>query len=122
MKNINTAAMRARCEAATPEPWIDNGNEIVTLSDLRYGIAGAIKEEDNAFIAEARTDLPALLDAYEALEAENAQMRDKGNCGKCRFNGSSRPCSTCIWSGLNGSDYFEPLPAAPDKEDADAQH
>lgn len=48
----------AMCEAATGGPWIDNGNEIVSAHQPKVGIAGAMRDEDCAFIAQSRTITP----------------------------------------------------------------
>lgn len=76
------AAIRERCEQATPGPWKwegehdedEDGTEIVYCEELvgAYGVifevtewpAPLCVEADSEFIAAARTDLPRLLDAY----------------------------------------------------------
>jgi hypothetical protein len=65
----------AICNAATPGPWIDNGNEIVTESNRFVGIAGALTDEDNQFIAEARTGWPHAIERALAAEAEVERLR-----------------------------------------------
>ena len=64
-------AIRRRCRAATPAPWVAapvGGWYAVSGTD---GIAADLAEpdraEDAAFIAEARSDVPWLLDLVEAL-------------------------------------------------------
>lgn len=77
------AAIRARAEAATPGPWkadLDEGRSdfygfpikasVVTPGWTKYGYSNA----DAAFIAAARTDVPALLDDNARLEAEKAEL------------------------------------------------
>lgn len=86
------AAIRARCEAATPGPWQrDDGNDasgyivVVTLAfdpdgpnyapDDNYCVVACdedypMKATDADFIAAARSDVPRLLDALEAAEAK----------------------------------------------------
>jgi hypothetical protein len=78
MNNIDTAAMRARCEAATPGPWnyIKAYGEYVRDNDGR-NISLNYRTEDANFVTHARSDLPDLLNAYEALEAENARLREE---------------------------------------------
>jgi hypothetical protein len=67
----------AICEAATPGPWIFNGNEIVASNDKRKGIAGALADEDCRFIAEAREGWSyAIRRALEA-EAEADRLRNE---------------------------------------------
>jgi hypothetical protein len=65
----------AICNAATPGPWIDNGNEIVTESNRFVGIAGALTDEDNQFIAEARTGWPHAIERALAAEEEVERLR-----------------------------------------------
>lgn len=54
-------AIRSRAEAASPPPWPDH------CPDLR--------QPDATFIAHARTDVPALLDEVERLQADMADVR-----------------------------------------------
>jgi hypothetical protein len=83
---------KAICEAATPGPWktYQNGTavgsdaaNICGIHDGGRGLASPTRhqagsmEADATFIAEARTLLPALV---EALEAERAEVR-KAICG-----------------------------------------
>ena len=56
------------CNKATPGPWIDNGNEIVVPSNPNEGIAGALTDEDNAFISQAREGWPHAIE--RAIRAE----------------------------------------------------
>ena len=77
------AAMKARAEAATPEPWIyeedKEGSSMGWIQGLNKGAhyeeslfdvnGDSAQQYINAeFCAHARTDLPALLAAYEALQ------------------------------------------------------
>lgn len=77
-------AIRARCEAATPGPWIASeveprGLSSVTAVGDNWGVFTKIGERkprqyatpeaDAAFIAHARTDIPALLDEVARLRA-----------------------------------------------------
>jgi hypothetical protein len=87
---FDAKAARARCEAATPGPWIASDDSeplrigshgehppaYVPRMGRRYvlGMDAAGRpyqpfERDAAFIAHARTDLPAALDEIEALKA-----------------------------------------------------
>jgi hypothetical protein len=87
-------AIRQRAENATPGPWEIRWGEVVTkhpdhqnvsqwydgysnaicsLNDGEY-IINSNKDNDAAFIAHARTDIPALLDHIAELEAELAYM------------------------------------------------
>jgi hypothetical protein len=92
---VDVAAARARCEAATPGPWIASDDSeplrigshgeyppaYVPRTGRRYvlGMDAAGRpyqpfERDAAFIAHARTDLPAALDTIEAQEANLREM------------------------------------------------
>ena len=102
---MNTDEIRARAEAATPAPW-EAANKSVRVSGTQQtyswgheaptGCQGGIcnclgrgyggKKNDpinvqaaiNAqFISHAREDIPALLDALEAKERENAELREQ---------------------------------------------
>jgi hypothetical protein len=73
-------AARARCEAATDGPWDDQpgwtGAARVVLNgdgDMLWDAVGLMNDADGAFIAHARTDIPALLDEIERLRAESAR-------------------------------------------------
>ena len=67
MDKVTRDAIRARCEAATSGPWTAhrypvedyNGNHI--CGDITHG-------SDKLFIAHARQDIPALLDALDEAE------------------------------------------------------
>ena len=81
--------LRKLCNAATPEPWQMNQLEhdiwietpdcgdgesctICTISNDQYD-----QSADAAFIAEARTALPAALDTIEELRKEIAELKMK---------------------------------------------
>lgn len=88
------AECRARCEAATPGPWQDDGEadfwspeDGYATSWVRTGLTFwsdppttgaecAATQADAAFMAHARTDLPKALDIIEAL-AEQLQEQAK---------------------------------------------
>jgi hypothetical protein len=58
-------AARARCEKATPGPWIDSDGYIICPGmEIRN-----CKAHDLIFIMESRSTLPAALDEIERLEA-----------------------------------------------------
>lgn len=82
-------AIRARVDRATEGPWGHHAHthglpsdgpthvcvfdpEDVPVAELDYSSWG---ERDAEFIAHARTDVPALLDALDAAEAENERLR-----------------------------------------------
>ncbi len=81
--------MRAQEEAATKGPWEDTGDAIShedwSKTEIIYHAGKGDndcacfigwKEEDRIFAAHARTDQPRLLDAYEALLADNKRLRE----------------------------------------------
>ena len=85
------AAIRERCAKTTPGPWgvgdpdsnmlpHSSNNEVVAKSFLVVSRNVYGKDSDNqtyaniVFIAHARTDIPRLLDALEALNAENFSL------------------------------------------------
>jgi hypothetical protein len=82
MTRLDTKAIRARADAATAGPWewqsetflagrhVSGGLEEVLIawgSETQHGLDGI--DEDRDFIAAARTDVPALCDRVDALEA-----------------------------------------------------
>ena len=100
MNGAQIAEIRARCEAATPGPWIvSNGRDKVCAKNVpayadktaRVVVADCMKENngrrfeedyamaqrDAEFIAHARQDIPALLDEVERLTEENKRLNRK---------------------------------------------
>lgn len=82
------AEICARAEAATPGPWCTDGAEIYTgteylpWSSLWIGETCRADDchgsrDDAAFIAAARTDVPALLAEIERLRAERDAFADR---------------------------------------------
>jgi len=81
--------MRARVDAATPGPWttyrhaygvgIETGDpdDGIQLFIETWGLTYPEHEEDAEFIAHAREDMPRLLDALDAAEAEVERLRDQ---------------------------------------------
>lgn len=86
MTDDELAAIEARCEAATPGPWRHSGGYGYILGDFgtSYKVAqlggtvanpGMIARDDSylkadtAFIANARTDVPALIAEVKRLRA-----------------------------------------------------
>jgi len=93
MTEQELAAIEARCNAATPGPWnrayhgnmiiVESPNSIVVNADdkefgtgLQYG--GIKGETDGDFIANSRTDVPALLAEVRRLMAEVEHLRTPG--------------------------------------------
>ena len=73
------AEIEARTRAATPGPWdwVDYG-EVITRDEhdsIAMAMETTMGHTNAAFIAHARTDIPALLSHLRALEAENARLR-----------------------------------------------
>jgi hypothetical protein len=69
---IDLAAIRARCDAATPGPWEYKAstlhspyNFIIYSNHEMIGEAAVVENTD--FIAHARQDIPALLDEIDAI-------------------------------------------------------
>jgi len=120
-------AIWARCEAATPGPWnyderincvaVYAGEKMDCLSgfnsrcivyvhsnlvDGRYWELSEQKCRDAYFVANSRTDIPALLAEVERLQAENAELLGyaKGMCTACahRKSGSEwdKYCVACL--------------------------
>ena len=85
---LDAAEIAAREQAATPGPWeviparyttgwgicVAAGSWILSRFPGRSKVAQ--KKANAAFIATARTALPALLDEVERLTADNARLRD----------------------------------------------
>ncbi len=80
-------AIEARCNAATPGPWDDDDGEIIdsessTVARITFhGNVNTIQRlretysiRDGAFIAHARTDVPALIDEVKRLRAQNERL------------------------------------------------
>lgn len=76
---------RELCEAAQSGPWYPSNDGIYT-DDLDYDHKIELSKENAAFIAEARSALPLLLDAYEKLQAENERL--KRQLEKCKLQRS----------------------------------
>ncbi len=89
-ESMDLEAIKARCEAATPGPWLEF---MYWVEDkTRYAICGDVGSDDNrVFIALARTDIPALIaevehlrrglelarDEYRAREAEVERLQER---------------------------------------------
>lgn len=105
MTDAELAAIRERCEAATPGPWVydagdewqpkfgpfdDTGAGIVSEDRMREivigghqdeqgGAVGVILNRDAEFIAAARSDVPALLDEVERLRMDLGLFRSEND-------------------------------------------
>ena len=69
MTKPDLAAIRERCEKATPGPWeVVKGKSFGVQSENK-NIASCFRNENEDFIANARADIPALLGYIAKLEA-----------------------------------------------------
>lgn len=96
MDEAKRKELRELCDKATPGPWEQshagtgrNGKFIIdeyfvrasepddvsVAADIIDPVSGQPSEANAAFIAAARTSVPALLDALEASEADVAELR-----------------------------------------------
>ena len=62
--------IRSRCDAATPGPWVINAHMAGVGTGSGICICSNIDKQNAKFIANARQDIPALLDEVERLTAE----------------------------------------------------
>ena len=98
MDQTRLDAIRARCEAATPGPWVtkqpeDNFNgfslaHLIAMTplwrkewDAVWAVppGGASPSADRDFIAHARTDVPDMLDEIAALREKVAMLEDESH-------------------------------------------
>jgi len=90
MTTLNTKAIRERAEKATRAPWTADHDEVDNFSDVEatgacsdgaslhlMDLCGANHEVNSKFIADARSDVPALCDALDESRAEAAQLRQE---------------------------------------------
>lgn len=89
----------ARCEKATEGTWDHTLNEhktskvYLTIKEAGFlPIAEVQVKQDADFIAHARTDIPALIEALKQ-EREKVESRDKVICDNCPNTGNH--CNTC---------------------------
>ena len=88
---LDRAAARARCEAASNGPWLAHlasGTDITLVDSNKrpicymYHVKPALRaremqtDADVSFICLSRTDLPAALDALDEAEAESALWQE----------------------------------------------
>lgn len=77
------AQQRAICNAATPGPWAVSVANEYPYDDIGSGLTGehvalcGSKAENSKFIIDARTILPAALDALEASIAREAEQEQR---------------------------------------------
>ncbi len=122
---IDLEGIRARERAATPGPWCisEKGNTVKSLSidGICHGMSP--KQTDAEFIAHARQDIPALLDALDKKDAEISKLSQDvehlralldraveeikrfGSCQACGHNAPSEKypvLGECEFGGCNG--------------------
>lgn len=73
MTPADLAAIEERCSAATDGPWRHDGFQLVYCDEL--GDIANATSNDAAFIAHARSDVPALLAEVRRLQADNERLR-----------------------------------------------
>lgn len=61
------AEIAARCEAATPGPWLQTKNKVYVGKESNRATATACLRADAAFIAHSRVDIPFLLAEIDRL-------------------------------------------------------
>jgi len=109
---LDIGAIKARCEAATPGLWCNDGCVIKidgrkTVIAETYGLTRDIMDANAKFIAHAHEDIPALLDALKDAEAELERYEHTAKLYrsmKARAEALERalkqkaftPCSTCV--------------------------
>jgi hypothetical protein len=74
---LDIDGIRARAEKATPGPWatpreIGDPYEVIVIDHEGCDVWPWYQEDDMIFAYKARTDIPALLDYIDKLEAERA--------------------------------------------------
>ena len=78
------ARIRAQADAATEGPWAVSMDRIEHTGGSEYAVAYDVaREEDAAFIAAARTTVPALVDALEAVLEVHKPDYTYPECPKC---------------------------------------
>lgn len=104
------AEIKARAEAATEGPWehVRDSNEhladcpptyesLVTADNGYVAVldwGNTSTSPDAEFIAHARTDVPALVAALEAVLALHSRVFDMNNTPTCRECADDYPCPT----------------------------
>ena len=93
MTDEQLAAIREREKAATPGPWLRRHyTDCLPLIKMPNDeIQDITRVEDADFIAEARTDVPSLLDEVERLKAAYATAIDALDELHCWQNGPPMP-------------------------------
>lgn len=85
MTELDLEAIKARCEAATPGPWRGLSSPIIyglgigiyrEEIDGEEKVARALPNDDQIFIAHARTDVPALVAEVERLREQIDEYKE----------------------------------------------
>lgn len=97
MTDEQLAEIKARAEAATPEPWKWQPFDSIIATSVGVHVVrgngtGVVSDEDAVFIAHARSDIPALLAEVEAWREIGRAVADEDF-----YDGSYR----CRWCGLS---------------------
>jgi hypothetical protein len=83
-------AIAARVDAATPGPWRSEGVWFEIGEPGGHGFDNMASEEDAAFIAHARSDIPRLLAEVERLQTVVERLEKAGLYWQRRFRAASR--------------------------------
>ena len=75
---LDLDGIEARCDKATPAPWVNFDPNAVLGVDAPEGgvVAWTYHRGNTNFIAHARTDIPALLDALARAEAHAERLAE----------------------------------------------
>lgn len=100
---ISLREIKQRCEKASPEPWeFDGGRHSVTLTAsngitiFHTGEYPGPGKTDAAFIATARTDVPALVAWIEkAIDAMTPYIKGECRCLAHEFDHPAYRCQYC---------------------------
>lgn len=119
---LDIDAIKARADAATEGPWVvddqkyvlrskNGGWDGLIIATVQHDDFGLVEEDNTAFIASARQDIPALLAEVERLQAIVERVRElhvsgighnpnchcgipAGDGALCRACGEINPCPT----------------------------
>ena len=83
VRDFDPQEARERCEAATPEPWLAEGGNILT--GAKVPLALSMSFANARFVAHARSDLPAALEAIKSMERTVATEFDRAEDAECRL-------------------------------------
>ena len=96
-KSLDIAAAKKRCEAATPGKWrVDRFVDLFQIFD-EHGSSISNRQDNRDFIAHARSDLPA---ALEALEEAQGLLKNLPHAYKCYTYDDGGSCD-CYLVAIN---------------------